>query len=82
MKKRLLLISNSTNYGEDYLDWPKKHIKDFLDCIGVKKVLFIPYAGIALSYDGIEASYDAYEQRVNGVFNKLGFEIYSIHQGK
>jgi len=80
MKKRLLLISNSTNYGEDYLEWPKKHIKEFLDCIGVKRVLFIPYAGIALSYDGLEASYDAYEQRVNGVFNTLGFEIYSIHR--
>jgi dipeptidase E len=80
MKKRLLLISNSTNYGEDYLDWPKEYIKDFLDNIGVKSVLFIPYAGIALSYDGLEASYDAYEKRVNGVFNKLGFEIYSIHR--
>jgi len=80
MKKRLLLISNSTNYGEDYLGWPQHYIKDFLDSIGAKRVLFIPYAGIALSYDGIDASYDAYEQRVNRVFNKIGFEVYSIHR--
>lgn len=82
MRKRLLLISNSTNYGEDYLDWPKQYIKDFLERTGVKRVLFIPYAGIALSEDGIEASYDAYEERVNSVFNELGFEIYSIHREK
>jgi dipeptidase E len=79
MKKRLLLISNSTNYGEEYLGWPKNYIKEFLDKKGIKRVLFIPYAGIALSYDGIEASYEAYEQRVNAVFNTLGLEIYSIH---
>jgi len=80
MKKRLLLISNSTNYGEEYLDWPKKHIKNFLDCTGAKRILFIPYAGVALSYDGIVASYDAYEERVRSVFNTMGFEIYSIHR--
>jgi dipeptidase E len=79
MKKRLLLISNSTNYGEEYLGWPKNYIKEFLDKKGIKRVLFIPYAGIALSYDGIEASYDAYEQKVNTVFNDFGFEFYSIH---
>jgi len=82
MKKRLLLISNSTNYGEDYLEWPRQYIKDFLNKTGVRRVLFVPYAGVALSEDGLEASYDAYEQRVNGVFNELGFEVYSIHREK
>jgi dipeptidase E len=82
MKKRLLLISNSTNYGEDYLDWPKKYIKEFLERTGVKRILFVPYAGVALSYEGLEASYDAYEERVNSVFNTMGFEIYSIHREK
>ena len=80
MRKRLLLISNSTNYGEDYLDWPKQYIKDFLEVKGVKRVLFVPYAGVALSEDGLEASFDAYEERVNGVFNEFGCEIYSIHR--
>ena len=72
MKKRLLLISNSTNYGEDYLDWPKHYIKEFLEVTGVKRVLFVPYAGVALSDDGLESSFDAYEERVNGVFNEFG----------
>jgi dipeptidase E len=82
MKKRLLLISNSTNYGEDYLDWPKEYIRDFLNKTGVKRVLFVPYAGVALSDQGLEESYNAYEERVNNVFNTLGFEIYSIHREK
>ena len=80
MKKNLLLISNSTNYGEDYLGWPRQYIIDFLNHKGIKRLLFIPYAGVALSYDGIEASYDAYEQKVNSVFNQMGFEIYSLHR--
>ncbi|MBN1338423.1 MAG: dipeptidase PepE [Bacteroidales bacterium] len=80
MKKRLLLISNSTNYGENYLEWPKHHISDFLSKTGVKRALFIPYAGIALSDQGIESSYDAYEERVNRVFNGLGYNLYSIHR--
>jgi dipeptidase E len=80
MKKKLLLISNSTNYGEEYLDWTKKYIKEFLDCIGAKRILFIPYAGVALSDDSISASYDAYEERVSSVFHTMGFEIYSIHR--
>ena len=82
MSKRLLLISNSTNYGEDYLSWPKPYIKKFLEKTGVRHVLFIPYAGIALSEKGLEASYDAYEKRVNAIFNEIGFEVYSIHREK
>ncbi|MEZ5082703.1 MAG: dipeptidase PepE [Bacteroidales bacterium] len=82
MKKRMLLISNSTNYGENYLHWPKQYITDYLNRTGVKRVLFVPYAGVALSEDGIESSYDVYEERVNKVFNEMGFEVYSIHREK
>lgn len=80
MKKRLLLISNSTNFGEDYLEWPRPYISEFLNKTGIKRVLFVPYAGVALSDKSVEDSYDAYEERVNKVFNLLGFEIYSIHR--
>lgn len=80
MKKRLLLISNSTNSGEDYLEWPRPYISEFLKRTGVKRILFIPYAGVALSDESIEESYNAYEERVNKVFNKMGFEVYSIHR--
>ncbi|HHN48171.1 MAG TPA: dipeptidase PepE, partial [Bacteroidales bacterium] len=30
MKRNLLLISNSTNVGEEYLGWPKQYIMDFM----------------------------------------------------
>jgi len=79
MKKRLLLISNSTNYGENYLEWPIEYIKDFLSKKSVKRLLFIPFAGIALSEKGISDSWDVYEERVNKVFDKIGYEVYSIH---
>jgi len=82
MNKRMLLISNSTNYGENYLEWPRPYIDEFLKRTGVRRVLFVPYAGVALSDESIEDSYDAYEERVNGVFNEMGYEVYSIHREK
>ncbi len=77
---RLLLISNSTMAGEAYLGWPQEYIVDFLKDTGVKRILFIPYAGVGLSEESLEKSYDAYEERVNKVFQTLGYEIYSIHK--
>ncbi len=71
MAKRLLLLSNSTNPGEQYLDWPKDHISDFLGK-QVKRVLFIPYAGVTISYDD-------YTRNVSKVFAENGYEVVSIH---
>lgn len=68
---RLLLISNSTNAGEEYLDYPKGNIKDFLGSQPVK-VLFIPYAGITVSFDD-------YEKKVKDRFNEIGHDVISIH---
>ncbi|MGE5382420.1 MAG: dipeptidase PepE [Omnitrophica WOR_2 bacterium] len=69
----LLLISNSTNPGEEYLGWPREEIKDYLSKRKIKRVLFIPFAGVTFSYD-------EYENKVNSVFKSLGFEVYSIHK--
>ncbi len=81
MTKRLLLISNSTNPGEEYLGWPRNDIKNFLKDTGVKRVLFIPYAGVGLSDDGdINKSFDIYEKKVQVVYQALGYDIYSIHK--
>ena len=78
---RLLLISNSTNYGEAYLGWPRPYISEFLKSTGVKNILFVPYAGVGLSPGGdIDKSYDIYEDRVRGVFLELGYNIYSVHK--
>lgn len=71
MTKRLLLISNSTNYGEKYLEYPKGEIKRFLGT-NVKKVLFIPFAGVTMTYD-------EYQTKVANVFNELGYEVESVH---
>lgn len=65
--------------GEAYLGWPKTYIKKFL-ADTVKRVLFIPYAGVNLSDKGLDASWDAYEQKVKEVYEELGYELYSIHK--
>jgi len=68
---RLLLISNSTNAGEAYLDYPKYNIRDFLGKNSVK-CLFIPYAGVTVNWDD-------YEAKVKARFNEIGHDIVSIH---
>ncbi len=72
MTKRLLLISNSTNYGEAYLEYTKPHIKQFLGS-AVKEVLFVPYAAVSFSYN-------EYATKVSNEFQKLGYNIRSVHQ--
>ena len=69
---RLLLISNSTNPGEPYLDYPKHEIRKFLGNKPVK-VLFVPYAAVTFSYDD-------YEAKVAERFSEIGHEIISIHR--
>jgi dipeptidase E len=68
---RLLLISNSTNAGEAYLDYPKYQIRDFLGKEAVN-CLFIPYAGVTISFDD-------YEARVKERFAEVGHRATSIH---
>jgi len=66
--------------GEEYLGWPRKYIADFLRRHKVKKVCFIPYAGVSLSKKSLEDSYGIYTQKVAGVFDELGYELESVHQ--
>jgi dipeptidase E len=70
---RLLLLSNSTNPGEQYLEWATQYIADFYHRYGIKKILFIPYAGVTVNWDD-------YEAKVQSVFSKLDLEIISIHR--
>ncbi len=69
---RLLLISNSTNPGEAFLEYPKYQIREFL---GDKTVnaLFIPYAAVTFSFD-------EYEEKVNRRFAEIGHHVTSIHR--
>ena len=69
---RLLLISNSTNPGEPYLDYPKNNIRNFLGPHPVK-ALFIPYAAVTFSFD-------VYESKVSERFREIGHDVVSIHR--
>lgn len=69
---RLLLISNSTNPGEPYLDYPKNNIKEFLGVTPVKAI-FIPYAAVTIPFD-------LYEKKVSERFREIGHDIVSIHR--
>ena len=69
----LLLISNSTNAGEAYLQYPIGQIASFLK--GVKEVVFVPYAAVTFSYA-------AYEAKVQQRFDEIGIKVRSIHRSK
>lgn len=71
---RLLLISNSTNAGEAYLEHPLQQIKYFLGDDPVN-ALFIPYAGVTLSFD-------EYTEKVRSRFRQIGHSITSVHEQK
>ncbi|MFW5658191.1 MAG: dipeptidase PepE [Bacteroidota bacterium] len=68
---KLLLLSNSTNTGEDYLAWAIDDIKEFLGDES-KTCLFIPYAGVSISFD-------AYCKKVKEKFAAIGHRIKSVH---
>nr|XP_029512439.1 alpha-aspartyl dipeptidase-like isoform X4 [Oncorhynchus nerka] len=70
MKRRLLLVSNSTLHGGGYLEHCQQQIKDFFG-IGVKRILFIPYA---------LCDRDGYAKTARDKFNTLGYEVDSIHE--
>lgn len=72
MNRHLLLISNSTNAGEAYLAWPKQAIADFFKKFGIKRVLFVPYAGVSVGYDN-------YAKKVADVFATIGVALESVH---
>ena len=70
---KLLLISNSTNAGEGYLEYCKQNIVDFLKAGKVTKVLFVPVAAVTFSYDD-------YQKKVQDKLAPLGIEVDSVHR--
>lgn len=71
---KLLLLSNSTMAGEAYLQYPLPYIKDFLGNKSFNAV-FIPYAGVTISWDD-------YLAMVNNRFAPLNCIINPIHKKK
>uniref|UniRef100_A0A3B5LKM3 dipeptidase E n=1 Tax=Xiphophorus couchianus TaxID=32473 RepID=A0A3B5LKM3_9TELE len=70
MKRRLLLVSNSTLHGSGYLDHCQQHISGFFGK-NVARVLFVPYA----LHDR-----DAYTTTARNKFRSLGYEVDGIHE--
>ena len=71
MLMRLLLISNSTNAGEAYLEYPKHEIGKFLE--GIDEAMFVPYAAVTISTD-------AYLAKVQARFAEIGVGVRSVHR--
>ena len=67
---KLLLLSSSRAANSAYLAPNLALIQQHLS--GVKKVLFIPYAAVSISYD-------AYQQMVQQAFDAIGIEVDGIH---
>ncbi len=70
-QKRLLLLSNSSNYGEEYLVHARDAVKGFLGD-SIKSLLFIPYAGVRFAGDD-------YAAKVGARFSEWGYKLDSIH---
>ncbi|XP_053554648.1 alpha-aspartyl dipeptidase isoform X2 [Bombina bombina] len=70
IKRRLLLISNSTLHGGGYLEHCQEQIRNFLG-EQVKRVLFVPYA---------LHNRDAYAKTAREKFESLGYSLDSVHE--
>ncbi|MBQ2842777.1 MAG: dipeptidase PepE [Alistipes sp.] len=70
---KLLLISNSTNAGEEYLRYPLPQIENFLQ--GIREIVFVPYAAVTFSYA-------AYEKKVQARLAEIGIRVKSVHRAK
>lgn len=69
--RRLLLLSNSTLHAENYLEWAKPDILDFLGRKNVKQVLFVPYAS---------SKHDEYTNTVKKALEPWGFRVEGVHR--
>lgn len=69
---RLLLLSNSMNYRQGYLEHASPHIQSFLGS-AVTRVLFVPYARVL-------PSLEEYYLLVAEVFRRIGYEVDSVHR--
>jgi dipeptidase E len=70
---RLLLLSNSTNFGGTFLGHAAETIRNFLG--NATDVLFVPYAAVRFSYDDFAA-------RVQERLGPLGCTVHGIHRAK
>jgi dipeptidase E len=70
---RLLLLSNSRNVGQGFLEHAEPHIRAFLGG-SIRRVLFVPYAAVRVSWD------DFADLMVAPRFRDMGYEVEPIHR--
>lgn len=74
--KRLLLLSNGSELiGDEPSDLFRGEVKDFLGALGVRRVLFFPFAAVV-------STYDQYRAKVAAALGPLGFEVDSVHDAE
>ena len=71
---RLLLLSNSTNYGSGFLEHATGTIRDFLGT-AVSEILFIPFAGVRVDAN-------AFTEKVRDRLGPLGYKVTGIHTAR
>ena len=71
MRRRLLLLSNSTDPEGRYLHHPAAELRALLG--GVRELLFVPYAGVTISWD-------RYAERVAEALAPLGCRVVPLHR--
>ena len=67
---KLLLLSNSTNYGEDYLAWCDQTIADFIED-DKQSIVFVPFAVITVTSE-------EYTEKVNKALSKFGITVINL----
>jgi dipeptidase E len=67
---RLLLLSNSTNFGGTFLGHAGPWLRDHLS--GTRNVLFVPFAAVRFSYDD-------FVRKVAAEFQPIGCTVRGIH---
>jgi dipeptidase E len=69
--KRLLLLSNSTNLGEPFLQYPLQEIKNFLG--DATRIAFVPYAGVKITFE-------EYVGRVREKLAEIGLTVTGVNE--
>lgn len=69
---RLLLLSNSTLAGEEFLAYPAAIIREFLTP-SITGAVFVPYAAVTFSWD-------VYSLRAAGCFQEWGIALQPVHR--
>lgn len=70
---RLLLLSNSRNFGGGYMEHADPWMRAFFE--GTHRAAFVPYAGVTVEWD-------QYEGMVADRFRQLDIEVKSVHRAK